>query len=85
MDHPAADQTTNPVLGQIIAGQNGNDAFGLLGAGNIELFDIGMGMGGAQKSGMGLARTIDVVGILALARDESEIFLAAHRSANTGR
>jgi len=44
-----------------------------------------MGMGRAQKRRMGLTGTIDVIGILALARNESEIFLAAHRSANTGR
>src|SRR5262245_66204871 len=38
-----------------------------------------------HKNSAGFARPDDVIGILALARDEAEIFLPAHRRADTRR
>jgi hypothetical protein len=56
-----------------------------LGRAQINLPDLRMGMRRAEKIGMGLPGTIDVVGIIALAGDETEIFLALDGCTDTGR
>ena len=49
------------------------------------LLDPGMGVRRAHEHGVGLARPADVVGVVALAGDEAQVFLAAHRRADSGR
>ena len=86
MDHPAADQPADLVVGEILAGEDVDHARACLRAAamSIEL-DVGMGVRRAQEIGVGLAGAVDVVGVVALAGDEAKIFLAAHRRADSGR
>jgi hypothetical protein len=45
MDHPAAYKASDLVCGEIIAGEDRNDARHLLGLGSADLLDRGVGMG----------------------------------------
>ena len=83
MDHPAADQTTHFVGGQIVPRQNCQDTFAGAGGRQIDFFDRGMGMGRAQKGRIGLTGAIDVVGILPLAGNKAEVFLAPDRRSDS--
>ncbi len=84
MDHPAADQIADLVVGKLGAGQHGDHArhggcrFG------VDRFYRGVRMRRANEIGESLAGPADVVGVMALAGDEALIFLAAHRDADTG-
>jgi len=85
MNHPAADQVADLIAGEVRAGQHGDDARHLARRLNIEAFDRGMGMRGAHEHRAGFARPADVVGVLPLAGNEADVFLAAHRRADSGR
>src|SRR5581483_8759205 len=50
----------------------------------VDRLDLRVRMRRADEIDVGLARTIDVVGILALAGDEPEVFLAADSRADPG-
>jgi hypothetical protein len=85
MDHPAADQVADLVAGEVGAGEHGQDAGHLCGGRRVDRVDLGVRVRRAQKMDVRLPGPADVVGILALAGDEAEIFLAAHRRADAGR
>ena len=84
VDHPAADQSADLVLGDVLAGEDADHAGHLLRLGGVDRLDRGMGMRAAHEIGVGLLRKIDVVGVLALAGDEAVIFLALDACANSG-
>ncbi len=85
MDHPAADQIADLVGRKIGAGQHRDHAGHRLAAVDVDLLDLGVRMRRAHEHRAGLARPADVVGVLALAGDEAEVFLATHRRADPGR
>ena len=85
MDHPAADQIADLVGRKLGAGQHRDHAGHSSRRGDVDLLDPGVRMRRAHEHRAGLARPADVVGVLALAGDEAEVFLAAHRCADPGR
>ena len=85
MDHPAADQIADLVGGEFGAGEHGDDAGHGLGRTDVDALDPGAGMRRAHEHRSRLARPHHVVGVLALAGNETEVFLAAHRRADPGR
>jgi len=70
---------------ELSASQHRKDARHLLCRCCVNLFNLRMRVRRANKQRPSLARTADVVGVLALAGDEAEVFLAAHRRADSGR
>ena len=76
VDLPAAGKPALAVGGVIGAGEDGDDARGLLGLGRVDASDLRRGMGRAQDIGVGLAMPVDVVGIGSAAGEEAEIFFA---------
>ena len=84
MDHPAADEPADLVLSDMLAGENRNDAVFRFPFRYLDRLDRGMGVRASHEIGVGLILEIDVVGILALAGDETMIFLALHASADSG-
>ena len=85
MDHPAADQVADLVVGELGAGEHGNHARHFLGFAGVDALDLGTRMRRAHEHGAGLARPAQIVGILAFSREKTLIFLAAHRRADAGR
>ena len=71
MDHPAADQAADLVFLDFLGGEHIDHARHFLGLGGVDRLDRGMGMGAAHEIGVGLVFQVDVVGILALAREET--------------
>ena len=84
MDHPAADEIADLVGGKLGAGEHRQHARHAGGRLGVDRFDRGVGVRRADEIGKGLARPVDVVGVMALAGDEAVIFLAAHRGADPG-
>ena len=68
--------------GKIVAGENAMHAGHFPGMRNIDFLQRRMGMRRAQKIRVGLAVPIDVIGILALAGDVADVFLALDRRAD---
>src|SRR5262245_44707248 len=83
MDHPAANQSADLVLGDILASKDVHvvAAFKL---GDVDALDVGVRVRRAHKHGIGLARTADIVGVLAFAGDETLVFLAPYWRADAG-
>ena len=79
VDHPAADQAADLVGRKIIAGESMARTPGIFSAPlrGIDRLERRMGMRRAHEIGVALARTVDVVGVAALAGDEALVFLAA--------
>ena len=76
VDLPAAGQAAFLVGGVVGAGENGDDAGGLLGLALVDLLDGGVGMRRAHDVGVDLPRPVDVVRVVAAAGEEAEVFLA---------
>ena len=85
MDRPAADMRADLVGGRVRAGEDRDDAWRTSGGLEIKAVDRRMRVRRAHKIGVGLPRTIDVVGIVTLAGDETNVFLALDGCANAGR
>jgi hypothetical protein len=83
-DHPAADQVAKLALGELRTGHDSDDAGHAGGRLGIDALDLGVGVRRADKVNVRLPRPADVVGVLALAGYETEIFLAAHGGADPG-
>ena len=83
MDHPAANRPADFVSYEVSAGVNTADAFHVLGLGNIDFVDFGMGVRRAQKKCVRLVHTVHVVGVIAFACNKTLIFFAADGCANT--
>ncbi len=85
VDHPAADQIADLVVGEIGAGEHRNHAGQFPGRSGIDALDFRAGVRRTHEHGAGLARPHHVIGILSLAGNKAEVFLAAHRRADPGR
>ena len=67
------------------AGEHGDYSGGLQCGRSINLVDRRMRMGRTNEKGVGLARTVEIVDVMALAGDEADVFRALNRGANAGR
>ena len=81
--HPAADRTANAVGGDMLAGEDGDDAVGLFGCCGTDGLDDGVRMYRANKMNMELSRPADIGRITAGSGQEPLVFLAANRGADT--
>src|ERR1700733_7932773 len=84
MDHPAADEIADFVIGKLDAGEHGEDARHAGRGLGVDRFDRRVCVRRTDEISACLTGPVDVVGIVALAGDEALIFLAAHRGADTG-
>ncbi len=84
-DRPAADQPADLVGRDVVAREHGDDARRGQGRGGVDALDVRMGVRRAHEIGVGLTVTVDVVGVLALAGDETNVFLALDGCADAGR
>src|SRR4029077_411191 len=85
MDHPAADQISDFVGGELFTREHINHPRHCPGGGDIDALDLRVSVRRADKRGPGFARANNVVSILALARNEAEVFFSAHRRAYARR
>src|SRR5580704_2824952 len=85
MDGPAGNVSADLVGDRVRAGQNRDDPLRLQGGGGVDLVDRCMRVRRAHEIGVGLARTIEVVNVVALAGNEADVFLAFDGGANAGR
>ena len=85
MDHPAADEAADLVGRDVVAGEDRNHARGFQGGGSVDLLDRRMRVRRAQKIGVSLSRTVDVVDVVPLAGDEANVFAALDGGADAGR
>ena len=76
MDHHAADEAADLVGGDVVAGEHRDDAFRGQRLRHVDLVDRRVRVRRAQEVGVGLAVAIDVVDVVALAGDETDVFLA---------
>src|SRR3954463_8736707 len=83
-DHPAANEVPDLVARKRFAGEDGKHARHFGRGGTVDRLDTGMGMGRAKEIGVALARTIHVVGVVTLARNEALVLFAAHRRTDSG-
>src|SRR5215468_602207 len=84
MDHPAADEVADLVLGDVGTRIDSQTAGrGKRGRG-IDRLQACVRVRRAHEHGIGLAWPVDIVSILALAGDEALIFLAPNGSADAG-
>ena len=79
MDHPTAGHIRKP--GQIIGGEDAHDAGHGLGGRCAQTDDPGMGIGRADKGGIGLARQDHIINKPPLALDETRVLEATQRAA----
>src|SRR5208337_4111283 len=79
------DEVADLVGRELGAGQHRQHAGHGGGRLGVDRLDARMRVRRAQELNESLARPADVVGVLALAGDETEVFLAAHRRADAGR
>ena len=85
MDHPAADEAADLVGRDVVAGEDRDHARRLQRRRRVDLVDRRMRVRRAQEIGVGLAGTVDVVDVMALAGDEADVFLALDGGADAGR
>ena len=84
-DQPAAGQAADPGGRQIGAGEDRDDAGCRQRLRRVDGAQGRVGVRAPEQIGVGLARTIDVVGIVTLAGQEAEILLAADGGADAAR
>ena len=82
VDLPATGHAADLIGRHILAGENRNHPRHGPRSGEVERPDPRMRMRAAQKPGIGLARAIDIIGVMAAAGEETQIFLASHAGAN---
>ena len=83
-DRPATDQAAQTIGGQMLAGEDRDHAGRGLGRVAVDRADPGVGVGRADEIGVRLARAVDVVGVVARSRQETEVLRAAHAGADSG-
>src|SRR5437764_14091093 len=83
MDHPAADEAADLVLGDVFAGKYGDHPVFGRPLRDVYLLDRGMCMRAAHEISIDLALEIDVIGIAPLAGDEAVVFLALYAGADS--
>ncbi len=84
-DHPAANEVADLVGGEFCGCQHREHARHCGGGLAVDAVDPGVGMGRAQEIRVALAGTVDVVGVVAFARDEALVLFAADRRTDSGR
>ncbi len=82
---PAADQAAKLVEREIVAGKDRENTRHRGRCRGVDFLQLGMRMRRSQEMRDSLAGPRVIVGIVALAGDETLVFFAAHRSANSGR
>src|SRR5262245_31992284 len=82
MDHPAADQAADLVLGDVLSCEHAKHAWRLRSLRRVDLGDLGMRMWAAHEIAVDLSFEVDVVSVPALAGNESMVFLALDSCAN---
>src|SRR5690554_6213000 len=82
MNHPAADQSADLVGGEVLAGEDAENARRAARGTQVDVLDDRMGVRRADEDRIGLARPADVIDVLPSARDEAEILAAPYRSAD---
>ena len=85
IDCHAADMRADLIGDGVLAGEDRDHARRLQRGRRVDLVDRRMRVRRAQKIGVGLARTIEVVDVMALAGDEADVFRAFDGGANAGR
>ena len=85
MDHPAADEAADLVLGDILAGEDCHHSGHGRRLGEVDFVDRRMRVRRPQEIGVSLAVTVDVVDVMALAGNEADVFLALDGGAEAGR
>jgi hypothetical protein len=82
MYHPAADDISDRVLGQLRAVENADNARHLFSGRSVDALDLGMRVRRTDEMGMLHARHHHVVCVPALAGYEPLVFLARHPGAD---
>jgi hypothetical protein len=85
VDYPAADQIADLVGGKLRAGEHREHARARERGFRIDALDGRMRMWRAHEHRMGLPGAVDVIGVMAVPRDETLILLAADRRTDSGR
>ncbi len=76
MDHPAADQAADLVVRELRAGEHADHARRTARRGGVDPRDPGVGVGAADELRIGGVLHRNIIGVVALAGDETPIFLA---------
>ena len=84
LDHPAADQAADLGVGDVLAGEDLDDARHRLGGRDVDALDPGMGVRRAHEVGMRGPRERQVVDVAAGAGQEALVFLPLDPGANSG-
>ena len=84
MNGPATDMSADFVGCDVGAGEDRNHARQASGRFDVDRFYGRVGVRRADEISVGLARPVDVVGVMTLAGNEAVIFLPAHRRADPG-
>src|SRR6185295_595588 len=84
VDHPAANEAADLVLGDVLAREDREASGRSKRSASVDLLQVCMRVRRADEHRPRLSRTIDVVGILAFAGDEALVFLALDGSADAG-
>src|SRR3984885_9245602 len=84
MNHPAANEAADLVGRDVVAGEDRDDAWRLKSRRRVDSVDRRMGVRRAEEIRIGLARTVDVVDVMALAGDEADVFCAFDGGAECG-
>ena len=82
-DGPSADDVADAVAGQLVAVEHVDDPLHRQGRAFVDALDLRMGMGRADKGGVGLVLAAHIIGIFALAGDEPLVFLALDARTNS--
>ena len=81
-DPPAAGHPTEARRGQVLPGVDSHHARAGCSRGRVYGGDSRVGIGRTHHAGEGLAGPVDIIGVGALPRQETEILFAAHRGAD---
>src|SRR5207344_3082636 len=85
VDHPAADQIADLVCGKLRAGEHREHARACVRGFGIDALDGGVRVRRAHEHRVGLSGAAHVIGVVAVPRDETLVFLAADRRTDSGR
>ena len=85
VDTPTAGNAADAVGGHVVADEHRKYAVSSLCRSGVDVFNVRMRQWTTQYIGVGLSRAVNVVGIRALAGQESKIFLSLDGGANSCR
>jgi hypothetical protein len=84
LDHPAANQAADLGVGDVLAGEDRDNARHRLGSGDVDALDFGMRMRRAQEVRAGRASERQIVDVAAGAGQEALVFLPLDPGADSG-